>query len=346
MLWPDAHKHRLPKGRAATVRRYADTFEYCDVIVAPSGSCVGSVRHQHPMVARAFGDERLAQRAEAAGRATFELSQLLVDVLGVDDVGAYYPHRVTCHPTCHSLRMPRVGDRPLRLLRRVEGLDLVELPDAEVCCGFGGTFALKNSDTSTAMLADKMRRVLDTRAATQRPSGRAGSGSRWAVAGASASCRRRWRPGHGHATRPSRQPRPSGSGGATSTGGRRERARRDPGPHSRRAGRWRRACPACQRPTGQPAAGHHRAGTGSRQHRSQHGSGQHGSRFRTRGNLAPGPLLDLLAERLADYRALVRRAAPAELGAAAVAALAERGARGSSCRPASTGQRCRTASRS
>jgi len=152
-------KHALP-----LVRRYADTFEHCDVIVAPSGSCVGSVRHQHPMVARAFGDERLAQRAEAAGRATFELSQLLVDVLGVDDVGAYYPHRVTYHPTCHSLRMLRVGDRPLRLLRRVEGLDLVELPDAEVCCGFGGTFALKNSDTSTAMLADKMRRVLDTRA--------------------------------------------------------------------------------------------------------------------------------------------------------------------------------------
>jgi L-lactate dehydrogenase complex protein LldE len=146
------------------VRRYVETFEDCEVIVAPSGSCVGSVRHQHPMVARACGDEELAQRAEAAGRRTFELSQLLVDVLGVDDVGAYYPHRVTYHPTCHSLRMLRVGDRPLQLLRRVEGLDLVELPDADVCCGFGGTFALKNSDTSTAMLADKMRRVLDTRA--------------------------------------------------------------------------------------------------------------------------------------------------------------------------------------
>jgi L-lactate dehydrogenase complex protein LldE len=146
------------------VRRYVQAFEDCDVIVAPSGSCVGSIRHQHPMVARAFGDEKLAQRAEAAGRRTFELSQLLVDVLGVDDVGAFYPHRVTYHPTCHSLRMLRVGDRPLQLLRRVEGLDLVELPDADVCCGFGGTFALKNSGTSTAMLADKMRRVLDTRA--------------------------------------------------------------------------------------------------------------------------------------------------------------------------------------
>ena len=146
------------------VRRYVETFEDCEVIVAPSGSCVGSVRHQHAVVARACGDEVLAQRAEAVGRRTFELSQLLIDVLGVEDVGAYYPHRVTYHPTCHSLRMLRAGDRPLRLLHRVEGLELVDLPDAEVCCGFGGTFALKNADTSTAMLADKMRNVLSTRA--------------------------------------------------------------------------------------------------------------------------------------------------------------------------------------
>ncbi len=109
-----------------------------------------------------LGDERLAVRAEAVAARTYELSQLLVDVLGVEDVGAHYPHRVTYHPTCHSLRMLRVGDRPFRLLRRVSGIDLVPLPDAEVCCGFGGTFAVKNADTSTAMLADKMRNVLDT----------------------------------------------------------------------------------------------------------------------------------------------------------------------------------------
>ena len=146
------------------VRHYVETFEHCDVIVAPSGSCVGSIRHQHAMVARGQGDEKLARRAEAVAARTFELSQLLVDVLGVEDVGAFYPHRVTYHPTCHSMRMLRVGDRPLRLLRRVAGLDLVELPDADVCCGFGGTFSLKNYDTSTAMLADKMRNVLDTHA--------------------------------------------------------------------------------------------------------------------------------------------------------------------------------------
>ncbi|MEV4345249.1 (Fe-S)-binding protein [Actinoplanes sp. NPDC049596] len=144
------------------VRRYVRTFEPYDVVVAPSGSCTGSIRHQHKMVAAAAGDKGLAAGAEEVASRTYELSELLIDVLKVEDVGAYYPHRVTYHPTCHSLRMLRVGDRPLRLLRHVRGLHLVELPAAEQCCGFGGTFAVKNADTSTAMLADKMRHVLDT----------------------------------------------------------------------------------------------------------------------------------------------------------------------------------------
>ncbi|WP_082159282.1 (Fe-S)-binding protein [Micromonospora sp. HK10] len=153
-----------PDEAVRLVRRHVRVFAPYDVVVAPSGSCVGSVRHQHPMVARRAGDDALASRAAEVGRRTYELSELLVDVLGVTDVGAYYPHRVTYHPTCHSLRLLRVGDRPLRLLRAVRGLDLVELPQAEQCCGFGGTFAVKNADTSTAMLADKMRHVLATRA--------------------------------------------------------------------------------------------------------------------------------------------------------------------------------------
>ncbi|HZC41561.1 MAG TPA: (Fe-S)-binding protein [Streptosporangiaceae bacterium] len=144
------------------VRRYVEVFEDCEVIVVPSGSCAGSVRHQHAMVARRYGDEALARRAEAVAARTYELSQLLTDVLGMEDVGAYYPHRVTYHPTCHSLRLLGVGDRPLRLLRRVAGLDLAVLGDAETCCGFGGTFAVKNPDVSTAMLADKMQNVLAT----------------------------------------------------------------------------------------------------------------------------------------------------------------------------------------
>ncbi|GGL11196.1 (Fe-S)-binding protein [Mangrovihabitans endophyticus] len=144
------------------VRRHVRTFGPYDVVVTPSGSCAGSVRHQHADVAAAAGDDRLAARAAAVAGRTYELSELLVDVLGVEDVGAYYPHRVTYHPTCHSLRVLRVGDRPVRLLRQVRGLDLVPLPAAEQCCGFGGTFAVKNADVSTAMLADKMRHVLST----------------------------------------------------------------------------------------------------------------------------------------------------------------------------------------
>jgi L-lactate dehydrogenase complex protein LldE len=149
------------------VQHHVDVFEAAlrsgaDAIVAPSGSCVGSVRHQHADVAHQQGDDRLAGRAEEVSGHTYELCELLVDVLGVTDVGARYPHRVTYHPTCHSLRLLRVQDKPLQLLRAVAGIDLVELPEADSCCGFGGTFALKNADTSIAMLADKLQHVAQT----------------------------------------------------------------------------------------------------------------------------------------------------------------------------------------
>jgi L-lactate dehydrogenase complex protein LldE len=151
-----------PRQALPLVRRYVETFSGYDAVVAPSGSCIGSVRHQHADVARQAGDEKLALAAEELATRSYELSELLVDVLGVTDVGAAYPHRVTYHPTCHSLRMLRVGEKPLQLLRAVRGIDLVELPDAESCCGFGGTFALKNADVSAAMLTDKLDRVAET----------------------------------------------------------------------------------------------------------------------------------------------------------------------------------------
>ncbi len=144
------------------VRRYVDVFEEYDAVVVPSGSCAGAIRHQHAMIARAAGDELLASRAETVGARTYELSEFLIDVLKTDDVGAYFPHRVTYHPTCHSLRMLGVGDRPLRLLNNVRGIDLVTLPRNEECCGFGGTFSIKNPDVSAAMLADKMESVIET----------------------------------------------------------------------------------------------------------------------------------------------------------------------------------------
>jgi L-lactate dehydrogenase complex protein LldE len=144
------------------IRRYADVFEDYDAVVVPSGSCAAAIRHQHEFIAQDAGDDALVRRAQAAAKRTYELSEFLIDVLNTDDVGAYFPHRVTYHPTCHSVRMLGVGDRPLRLLSNVRGIELVELPRREECCGFGGTFSIKNPDVSAAMLADKMESVIET----------------------------------------------------------------------------------------------------------------------------------------------------------------------------------------
>jgi L-lactate dehydrogenase complex protein LldE len=146
------------------VRHFLDVFGAAEVVVSPSASCVGMVREMYPHAARLAGDPGLGREVERVSAKVFELSEFLVKELGVEDVGAYFPHRVTYHPTCHSLRMLRVGDAPRRLLRAVRGIDLVELPRAEECCGFGGTFAVKNADTSMAMLGDKLGCVLETRA--------------------------------------------------------------------------------------------------------------------------------------------------------------------------------------
>ena len=134
---------------AALAHRFARVFAGAEHVVCPSASCAGMLREQLPA---------------GEGPPVSELSEFIVDSLGVDDVGAYFPHRVTFHPTCHSLRELEVGDRPLRLLRAVKGIELVELTEASECCGFGGTFAVKNAEVSSAMLADKVRAVLDTRA--------------------------------------------------------------------------------------------------------------------------------------------------------------------------------------
>jgi len=144
------------------VRNFVNAFEGYDAVVTPSGSCAGSVRHQHSIVARRSGDEGLVRASAEVAPKVLELSEFLLDVLGVTDVGAHFPHTVAYHPTCHSLRMLGVGDRPTRLLKAVRGLTLVDLPEATECCGFGGTFAVKNADTSVAMGNDKVRNVLAT----------------------------------------------------------------------------------------------------------------------------------------------------------------------------------------
>ena len=132
---------------AALARRFARVFDGAEVVVTPSASCAGMLRQQ-------LGSEE--------GPPVLELTEFLTDRLGLEDVGAHFPHRVTFHPTCHSLRELHVGDRPLRLLRAVGGIEFVELPQSDECCGFGGTFAVKNAEVSSAMLADKVRAVLDT----------------------------------------------------------------------------------------------------------------------------------------------------------------------------------------
>jgi L-lactate dehydrogenase complex protein LldE len=135
------------------VERFAEVFAPYDAIVAPSGSCVGSVRHQHAMIAKRVGSPALVEQVEAVAAKTYELSEYLVKVLKIIDVGAYFPHRVTYHPTCHSLRMLRVGDRPIQLLRAVEALELVELPAADQCCGFGGTLRILSASMAVEVSA-------------------------------------------------------------------------------------------------------------------------------------------------------------------------------------------------
>jgi L-lactate dehydrogenase complex protein LldE len=141
-------------------RRFVRVFADADVVVAPSASCVGTVRELYPSLAQ--GDAAFEGQVDALTPRVVELSQLLVERLGLEDVGASFPHRVTYHPTCHSLRVLNLGDGPHRLLRAVRGLELVDLRDATECCGFGGTFAVKNPETSAAILADKVRRIVET----------------------------------------------------------------------------------------------------------------------------------------------------------------------------------------
>lgn len=133
------------------VRNFAEVFAGYDAVVTPSASCAAMVRHSHQVVV-----------PEISPPPVHELSEFLTDVLQVQDVGAYFPHRVAFHPTCHSQRMLHIGDRPQRLLSRVEGLELVELTDPGQCCGFGGTFSVKNPDTSIAMGNDKVDDVTAT----------------------------------------------------------------------------------------------------------------------------------------------------------------------------------------
>lgn len=144
------------------VRRFVHVFEPYDVVVTPSASCAAMVRSHHATVAGEARDPGLGAGVAAVAPRVRELTELLVDDLGVTYVGAWFPHTVAFHPTCHSVRLLGIGDRPRRLLDAVDGLRLVDLPGADECCGFGGTFAIKNEATSVAMGLDKVAAIRST----------------------------------------------------------------------------------------------------------------------------------------------------------------------------------------
>jgi len=143
-------------------KRLVRMYQDAEAVVIPSSSCVAMIRDQYPGLMEELGDEGLRREFAALLPRVYELSEFLIDKLGVEDVGAYFPHKVTYHASCHGLRAIHLGERPFRLLAKVRGLELAPLANLERCCGFGGTFSVKNGDVSSAMLAVKLQDVMAT----------------------------------------------------------------------------------------------------------------------------------------------------------------------------------------
>lgn len=144
------------------IRHFVDVYRDSEVVCIPSSSCVSMIRDHYPKAAEETGDVKLIADVEALLPRIYEFTELLVNKLGVEDVGATFPHKVTYHASCHSMRSLHLGDIPYRLLNKVRGLELLPLENIDQCCGFGGTFSIKNADVSSAMLADKAVSVLNT----------------------------------------------------------------------------------------------------------------------------------------------------------------------------------------
>ncbi|SDW09720.1 (Fe-S)-binding protein [Paenibacillus sp. PDC88] len=145
----------------AAARTILDAFEDSDFVVSPSGSCTYMVHHYSNL----FQDEPLMrEKAKRLEAKTYEFTQFLVHVMGIKDIGAVFPHKVTYHPSCHGSRLLGVKNEPMALLQEVRGIDFVPLPFAEDCCGFGGTFAVKMPDISGAMVTEKAEHVVETEA--------------------------------------------------------------------------------------------------------------------------------------------------------------------------------------
>jgi L-lactate dehydrogenase complex protein LldE len=161
------------RARARTAaRRFIEIFEAHEHVVCPSGSCVAMVRHHYPQL---FEEDRhWADRAATVARHTFEFTEYLVDVLGVEDLGASFSGHITYHDSCHLLNALGVALQPRRLIGKVAGAEFREMPDSDHCCGFGGSFSVKYPDISAALLEDKVKNIV-------------ASGAQWVV-GADMGC--------------------------------------------------------------------------------------------------------------------------------------------------------------
>ena len=144
------------------LERFVEQFRSAEAVVVPSSSCVAMMKDHYPKMAAQIGKPELIRTVDELLPKIYEFSEFLTRGLGLTDVGAYYPHRVTYHASCHGLRNLSLGDGPMQLLKSVRGLELVELSGLEQCCGFGGTFAIKNAEVSSAMLAEKTNAILNT----------------------------------------------------------------------------------------------------------------------------------------------------------------------------------------
>ena len=146
------------------MRHFLEVFRDAETICVPSASCVAMIREHFPKLAADVPDPTVRRDVEALVPRVYEFCELLVNKLRTVDTGAAFPHSVTLHTTCHSLRAAKIDQRPVQLLRAVRGLTYIDLPQADQCCGFGGVFSIKNADVSAAMLSDKIRAILDTEA--------------------------------------------------------------------------------------------------------------------------------------------------------------------------------------
>ncbi|KAB2338006.1 (Fe-S)-binding protein [Cytobacillus depressus] len=156
-----AYNSGYVKESKEAMKRMIDTFQHAEYVVSPSGSCA-YMFHQYPQI---FKDDPVWEpKAKALADKTYELTQFIVDVLQVEDVGARFSGRITFHTSCHMTRLLGVKEAPMKLLSNVSGLEFTELPGKHNCCGFGGTFSVKMAQISEQMVDEKVQHVEETKA--------------------------------------------------------------------------------------------------------------------------------------------------------------------------------------